>query len=155
MLNNWLSSVSDNKVSSYFSNTFYEQDSFPNLENAKLVFFSSESDFTNLIRHKLNSFHNHFQSTFIDIGTLNTNNSSSIYQVISDLQDGFIIPVLIGVDQTNFFDFCQAMKLENKIDIAANISNSAMIPKGDYCIENIGFQRHLLPKYVFEEIIEK
>lgn len=154
MLNNWLSCVANDKISSYFTDTFYASANFPNLENAKLVVFTSESSFTDLIRLKLSTFFNHFKAPIVDIGKLNTENSSSIYQVISELQDGYIIPVLIGVNKTSFFDFCQAMHLENKLNIGAYISNSAVKSNGTYTVENIGFQRHLLPKYVLEELNE-
>ena len=152
MLNNWLSSVSDDKVSSYFSESYFSNKNFPNLEQVRIVLFGSENEFTDLIRLKLNHLFNHFQTSFVDIGTLNSTSSSSMYQVISELQDGFILPVLIGVDQTKFQEFCKAMQLEKKLDVAAHISNSALLSKEEYRIENIGFQRHLLPKHVFDEL---
>ncbi|MDF1695687.1 MAG: hypothetical protein P1U56_07655, partial [Saprospiraceae bacterium] len=154
MLNNWLTTVSNNKVSSYFTETFHDKDHFPNLENAKIVVFTTHSSFTDLVRLKLNALFNHFSTPIIDIGNLNTKNTSSIYQVVSELQDGYIIPVLMGIDQNAFLEFCNAMNLENKLELAAYISNSALTPSGEYAIENIGYQRHLIPKYILEEINE-
>ena len=100
----------------------------------------------------MSTLHNHFNTLVVDIGVLNVSNNSSIYQVISDLQDGYIIPVLIGVNQSSFVEFCKAMSLENKLEIAAYVSNGALNPQDDYTIENLAFQRHLIPKYILEEI---
>lgn len=152
MLNNWLTSVSEDNISSYFSSTFHNKSDFPNLEEAKIAVFTSDKSFGNLLRSQMSSLFNHSNTTIVDIGNLNVNNNSSIYQVISDLQDGHIIPVLVGVDQNAFIEFCKAMSLENKLDIAAFVSNTAIISNDDYSIENLAFQRHFVPKYIIEEI---
>ena len=152
MLNNWLSPVSDDNISSYFTSVFHSKDDFPNLEGTKIVIFTKNQEFCNLLRLQMNDLFNHFKTTIVDIGVLNTNNNSSIYQVISELQDGFIIPVLLGVDQNSFVDFCKAMSLENKLETAAHISNTAICSTDQYSIENIGYQRHLTPKYIVDEI---
>ena len=102
MLNNWLTPVSDENVSSYFSNTFHSKNDFPNLEEAKIAIFTTDPEFGDLLRAKLSALHNHFNTFIVDIGTLNVSNNSSIYQVISDLQDGYILPILIGVNQYSF-----------------------------------------------------
>jgi len=44
------------------------------------------------------------------------------------------------------------MVLEKKLTTAAHISNSALLPCEEYTIDNIGYQRHLLPKYLLDEI---
>lgn len=152
MLNNWLTPVSSENISAYFTSVFHSKDNFPNLEGAKIVVFTKNDAFSNLFRIKMNALFNHFKTTIVDIGTLNTNNNSSIYQVISELQDGYIIPVLLGIDQQSFVDFCKALSLENKLEIAAHISNTAICSTENYSIENIGYQRHLTPKYILEEI---
>jgi hypothetical protein len=152
MLNNWLTPVSDKNVSSYFSKTFHSKKDFPNLEDAKIAIFTTDHEFGDLLRKKLNLLYNHFSTLIVDIGTLNVNNNSSIYQVISELQDGFIIPVLVGVDQNSFLEFCKAMSLENKLEIAAHVSNGAIIPQDGFAIENLAYQRHMIPKFMIEEI---
>ena len=152
MLNNWLTSVSDEYTSSYFNSIFHKKDNFPNLEEVKIVVFTKNDEFCNLVRTKMSQLFNHFNTTIVDIGTLNTSNNSSIYQVISELQDGYITPILIGVDKSSFVEFCKAMFLENKLDIAAHISNTAIVPSENYKIDNIGYQRHLVPKYILDEI---
>ena len=152
MLNNWLTPVSDENVSSYFSKSFHSQKDFPNLEDAKIAIFTKDYEFGDLLRNKLSVLHNHFNTLIVDIGTLNVNNNSSIYQVISELQDGYIIPVLVGVNQTSFLEFCKAMSLENKLEIAAHVSNGAIIPQDGFTIENLAFQRHMIPKFMNEEI---
>ena len=152
MLNNWLTPVLNENISSYFSSVYHSKEEFPNLENAKIAVFTIGSDFCDLVRNKMNLLFNHFTTTIVDIGNLTSNNSSSIYQVISELQDGYILPVLVGIDQTMFIDFCKAMSLENKLEIAAHVSNLAICPTENYFIENIGYQRHLNPKYILDEI---
>ena len=152
MLNNWLAPVLNENISSYFTSVFHSKEDFPNLEGTKIVVFTKNSDFSNHFRAKMSTLFNHFKTTIVDIGTLNTNNNSSIYQVISELQDGYIVPVLLGIDQQSFIDFCKAMSLENKLDTAAHISNTAICSTENYTIENIGYQRHLTPKYILEEI---
>lgn len=152
MLNNWLTPVSDDNTSPYFTSTFHSENDFPNLEDAKIAIFTHDIGFGNLVRSKMGSLFNHFNSKIYDIGSITVNNNTSIYQVISELQDGFILPVYIGADQDAFNDFCKAMSLENKLDTAAFISNKAMVSSSDYTIENIAYQRHLLPKYKMQEI---
>jgi len=152
MLNNWLTPVSNENTSPYFSKIFHLKDDFPNLENTKIAIFTKNNEFCNLVRQKMGLLFNHFNTTIVDIGTLNTDNNSSIYQVISELQDGFITPVLIDIDENAFIDFCKAMHLEGKLETAAHISNTAIMPSEDYSIDNIGYQRHLTPKYILEEI---
>jgi len=152
MLNNWLAPVMNENISAYFTSVFHSKEKFPNLEGAKIVVFTKNHDFSNLFRSKMNLLFNHFKTTIVDIGTLNTNNNSSIYQVISELQDGYIVPVLLGIDQQSFVDFCKAMSLENKLEITAHISNTAICSAENYSVENIGYQRHLTPKYILEEI---
>ncbi len=152
MLNNWLTSVSSENTSSYFTDIFHVNNDFPNLEGAKIVVFTKNSDFSNLMRNKMSLLFNHFKTTIVDIGSLNTNNNSSIYQVISELQDGYITPILVGIDQTAFLDFCKAMFLETKLEKAAYISNSALVSSENFAIDNIGYQRHLVPKHILEEI---
>jgi len=152
MLNNWLTPVSDNYISSYFNSSFHKNNDFPNLEGTKIVVFTKNHGFCNLVREKMSFLFNHFKTTIVDIGALNTNNNSSIYQVISELQDGFITPILIGVDQTAFSEFCKAMSLEHKLDIAAHISNNAINPSDNYDVCNIGYQRHMVPKYILDDI---
>lgn len=154
MLNNWLTPVSDTNISSYFSTIFHSKEDFPNLEEAKIVVFTKDHEFCNLVRNKIGSLFNHFNTTIVDIGNLNTQNNSSIYQVISELQDGHILPILLGTDQSSFVEFCKAMFLENKLQTVAHISNSAIIPPEDYLIDNIGFQRHLVPKYIIDDIMD-
>ncbi len=152
MLNNWLTTVLNEYTSSYFTDIFHSKEHFPNLENAKVVLFTKDDEFCNLVRLKMNRLCNHFKTTIVDIGNLNTNNNSSIYQVISELQDGYITPVLLGVDQKAFLEFCNAMNLEKKLDTAAFVSNTAVIPTNEFSIDNIGYQRHLLPKYTLDEL---
>ncbi len=152
MLNNWLTPVSNENIASYFTTIFHSNDDFPNLEGTKMVFFTKNNEFSNLVRNKMSLLFNHFKTTIVDIGTLSTDNSSSIYQVISELQDGFITPILLGIDQTSFLDFCKAMSLENKLETVAHISNTAILSTENYAIENLGYQRHLIPKYILDEI---
>lgn len=152
MLNNWLAPVSNENNSSYFSDIFHSKNNFPNLEGSKIVVFTKNDAFSNLVRNKMDLFHNHFKTTIVDIGSLNTDNNSSIYQVISELQDGYITPVLLGVDQVAFQDFCKAMYLEKKLHTAAFVSNTALVAAEDYAIENIGYQRHFVPKYILDEV---
>lgn len=152
MLNNWLTPVSEDNISSYFTSSYHSINDFPNLEETKIAIFTKDQNFGNLLRSKMSNLFNHFNSIFIDIGSLNVSNNSSIYQVISELQDGYIIPVLVGVNQNTFLEFCKAMSLEKKIDIVAQVSNGAIISPDAYTIENIAYQRHLIPKYILEEI---
>ena len=152
MLNNWLSPVNEDTVSSFFNSVYYPKSDFPNLEGAKVVFFTKSHEFSALLRNKMSLLFNHFKASIVDIGNISPNNNSSIYQVISELQDGYILPVLIGIDQKSFLEFCKAMSLEGKLGTAAYISNTAVSSNDSYAIENIGYQRHFTPKYVLEEI---
>lgn len=152
MLNNWLLPVKSENISSYFNSNYHSLNDFPNLEKTKVVFFTSDAAFGNQVRDKLGMFYNSFNATIIDIGNLKVNNTSSIYQVISELQDGHVLPVLLGVDQTTFIDFCKSMSLESKLDGAAYISNKALNPTDSYSIENIAYQRHMVPNYILNEI---
>ena len=154
MLNNWLTPLSGEHTSSYFTSVYHDKDDFPNLEGGKIVLFSKESAFSNLVRQKMDSLHNHFKTSIIDIGVLNSTNNSSIYQAITELHDGFIVPVLLGIDQASFVEFCKALTLEHKLDIAAHVSNTAIGSTDSYAIENIGYQRHLIPKHLFDDILE-
>jgi hypothetical protein len=152
MLNNWLNPVSNDSISSYFDQIYHSKEDFPNLEGAKIVIFTTPDEFSNLVRNKMNVLFNHFKTTIVDIGTLNTSNNSSIFQVISELQDGFITPILLGVNQMAFLDFCKAMSHESKLETAALVSNTAILPNDNFNLYNIGYQRHLVPKYVLDEI---
>jgi len=152
MLHNWLNPVSSDNVSSYFSSSFHSKEDFPNLEGTKIAIFTKQGDFGNLVRQKMNALFNHFQTTIVDIGTLNTNNNTSIYQVISELQDGYILPVLLDIGQDSFTEFCKAMELETKLNSAAFISNTAMASQEEFSLDNIGYQRHLVPKFILDEI---
>ena len=152
MLNNWLTPVANKNTSSYFTSIFHSYKNFPNLEGAKIVVFAKNSEFCDLVRNKMGLLFNHFNTTIVDIGNLNTSNNTSIYQVISELQDGYIIPILIGINQSSFLDFCKAMYLDNKLSTVAHISNTALISPESYSINNIGYQRHLVPKYILDEI---
>ena len=98
MLSNWLSPISSDYCNNYFSDQYSCQGNFPDLTSAKIVVFSREHKFSSAVRSALDRLHNHFETRIIDIGNLNSGNSSAIYQVVSELQDGYILPVLIGVD---------------------------------------------------------
>jgi hypothetical protein len=56
------------------------------------------------------------------------------------------------VDQSAFEEFCKAMSLENKLEIAAHVSNKALTSQNGFTIENLAYQRHMIPKYILEEI---
>ncbi|MFT6334684.1 MAG: hypothetical protein ACI86M_000243 [Saprospiraceae bacterium] len=154
MLSNWLSPLTSDQCSNYFTDKFSCQGNFPDLTNTKVVVFSREHKFSAAVRSALGNFHNHFETTIVDIGSLNSPNASTIYQVISELQDGYILPVLIGVDLDCFKEFCQAMLMEGKLDNCAFISNSITLSNDKYNVANIGYQRHFIPKFQFQEIIE-
>jgi len=153
MLTNWLSPVSDNQVSSYFTSTFSCQGNFPDLMSAKIVVFSRESSFSGAVRSELARLFNHFEVSFVDIGNLNTQNASSAYQVVSELQDGHILPILLGVDHEVFREFCTAMSKEGKLQTCGHISNRVAISTEDVNIENIGYQRHFIPKFQYQEVL--
>ena len=154
MLNNWLNPVPSEGTSSYFNAIYHSSKDFPNLEGAKVAVITRNEAFGNLVRKKTKLLANHFNTPIVDIGSLNTNNNSSAYQVISELQDGHIIPILIDVDLASYQDFCKAMLLENKLRGTAHISNTAVNPSEDFAVDNIGYQRHLVPKHILDEIYD-
>lgn len=153
MLTNWLSPVPDDQVSSYFSTTFSCQGNFPDLMSAKVVVFSRESSFSGSVRAELARLFNHFEVSFIDIGNLTTQSASSVYQVVSELQDGHILPVLLGVDRDCFLEFCSAMSKEDKLHTCAHISNRVELSSGEVNVENIGYQRHYIPKFQYQDVL--
>ena len=154
MLSNWLSPISATQCNNYFDDKFSCQGNFPNLKDAKIVVFSREHKFSEAVRISFEKFYNHFDAKIVDIGNLNSLNATSNYQVISELQDGYILPVLIGVDVDSFKEFCQAMLLEGKLNNCAFISNMVSMPNESFNISNIGFQRHCIPKFRFHEVME-
>ena len=154
MLSNWLNPIESSNGSNYFNQEFSCQGNFPDLKDTKIVVFSRESNFSQKVREALGSLFNHFDTTIVDIGNLNTSNPSSNYQAISELQDGFILPVLLGTDIEAFQEFCNAMKKEDRLNNCAFISNRISLPKEKYNIENIGYQRHFIPKFQYQEVTE-
>ena len=154
MLSNWLSPLNSNQCNNYFTDKFSCQGNFPDLTNAKVVVFSREHKFSAAVRSALGNLHNHFETTIVDIGCLNSANASTIYQVISELQDGYVLPVLLGVDINCFKEFCQAMLMEGKLANCAFVSNGISLSSGEYNVENIGYQRHFIPKFQYQEIID-
>ncbi len=153
MLSNWLSPISSEQCNNYFTDQYSCQGNFPDLTAAKIVVFSRDHKFSSVVRSTLDKLHNHFDTTIVDIGNLTSSNASTIYQVISELQDGFILPVLIGVDLDCFKEFCQAMHLEQRLNNCAFISNGISLSPEMYNVENIGYQRHVIPKFQFQEVI--
>lgn len=154
MLSNWLLPVNESQNASYYSDIFSCQGNFPDLTNAKIVVFSRERAFSGAVRNEMNKLFNHFSVPIIDIGNLNTQNTSSAYQVISELQDGYILPVLVGVDENAFYEFCKALVKEERLNTCAYISNKLAISTNEYNIENIGFQRHFVPKHQYLDVAE-
>ncbi len=154
MLANWLSPILSDQSNNYFNDRFSCQGNFPDLKNAKIVVFFKEHKFSFAVRASLSKLYNHFECEIVDIGNLSATNASANYQVISELQDGYILPVLLGVDIDSFHEFCQAMSLEGKLNNCTFISNSVSLAGNSYNVENIGFQRHYIPKYQFQEILE-
>ena len=92
MLSNWLSPLTSDQCNNYFTDEFSCQGNFPDLTNTKVVVFSREHKFSAIVRSALGKLYNHFETTIVDIGTINSANASTIYQVISELQDGYILP---------------------------------------------------------------
>lgn len=154
MLTNWLSPASSDQNSNYFDKVFSCQGKFPDLKDTKIVVFSREPKFSAIVRNSLSQLFNHFETTIVDIGHLNSENASANYQVISELQDGYILPILLGVDKDAFSNYCKAMSLEGKLTTCTHISNTAITPESEFCIDNLGYQRHFIPKFKFQEIAE-
>lgn len=154
MLSNWLSPISSELCNNYFNDHYSCQGNFPDLTSAKVVVFSREHKFSSAVREVLGNLHNHFDTTIVDIGDLSSSNASTIYQVVSELQDGYILPVLLGVDLDCFLEFCQAMHLEKKLNNCTYVSNQISLSQDNFAIENIGYQRHVIPKFQFQEVLD-
>jgi len=154
MLANWLSPLSSLECNNYFDDKYSCQGNFPDLTDAKIVVFSREHKFSSLVRSSLGKLHNHFDVKFVDIGILNSSNPSTIYQVVSELQDGYILPILLGVDLECFREFCQAMILEGKLSSTCFVSNKIASVKENYNVVNIAYQRHYIPKFQYDEVLE-
>lgn len=147
MLSHWLTANSPELTGNYFTTSFSCQGNFPDLKDAKVVVFSRGDQFSSLVRERIASLHNHFEVKIVDIGLLTSQNASSNYQVISELHDGHILPVVLDVDMDTYKEYCKAMHLEGKLTNTAYVSNTILNAAEDYAIENIGFQRHNIPRH--------
>jgi len=152
MLSNWLIPSKTTTENSFFTSTFSCQGNFPDLSAAKVVVFSVDDEFSEKVRESISKLHNHFSVEIVDIGILSVENISTIYQVISELQDGIILPVFLGVTKDDFWNLCQSMDKEQKINYATFVSNTICLSANNYDINNIGFQRHYISKENYIEI---
>jgi len=73
--------------------------------------------------------------------------------VITELHDGYILPILLGIDYKCFIEFCSALQLEDKLHNCAFISNTIHLSDNAVHYENLGFQRHIIPKFQFDELM--
>ena len=153
MLENWLSPIHSPLVNNYFSDAYSCQGNFPDLSDAKVVVFSRDSNFSSIVRKSIGQLYRHADVSFIDIGVLTVDNPSSIYQVITELHDGYILPILLGIDYKCFIEFCSALQLEDKLHNCAFISNTIHLSDNAVHYENLGFQRHIIPKFQFDELM--
>ena len=147
MITNWLSAVNTNDISSYFDKTYQKGQNFPEIKNSKIALLSSNISFANAVRSSFSSLYNHFETEIIDIGNLVNSNPSAVYQVLSELQEGHILPIILGVKNSEFQELCKSMVMEGKLSNAAFISNHISLAPKEFNIDNIGFQRHLTPKH--------
>jgi len=153
MLSNWLSPIADSEISSFFNQYYDEKENFPDLTAAKVVVFSRAKPFTLQVRRALDKLHNHFDITIYDIGNLSSGNISGVYQILSELQDGRIIPILIGVNRDEFIEICNSLLAESKIPIASFISNKISLQSSKFIVNHLSYQRHLLPLHEVEDLI--
>ena len=152
MLSNWLTPVAQKYSSSFFNETYVSKDRFPDLTAAKVVVFSRDTTIGNEVRNSLNKFEKHYDISCEDIGNLLTTSPSSIYQIISEIQDGNIIPILIGLNNEETSVISRAMVLEGKLFKHAFLSSFCKVPDEDFVIENLGYQRHVVDKSLFHDI---
>ncbi|MEE9439658.1 MAG: hypothetical protein V3V14_11700 [Saprospiraceae bacterium] len=153
MLNNWLSPVSSDTLSTYFDSSYEKINNFPNLRDIRVVFFSKQEKSVNSVRNALSKLYNNFSVPIIDIGNLNKENPSFIYQVISELQDGNILPILVDVSKQDFIELAKAMVAEEKLKKATFVSNCISPLSNNYSTNNIGYQRHFNPAHLLQDVL--
>jgi len=147
MLQNWLSPLNTKfEKSNFFDARFETESDFPELLNAKVAFVVVDKDFGDKIRIDLNRFKNHFSDlSIVDIGDVRKKNSEFILQIIVELIDSGIVPVIIGAEvelclkvQAYLENICHS----NMLSVISNQVKSELLDQ-EYAMF-FGFQRHLV-----------
>lgn len=156
MIENWLKSLSLQDEEYTFPSKRHEYlKEFPNLYKTKVALLSIDEEKGNSIRKSLNLFKNSFPTLeFADLGNVKNNSAEFVLQLVSELIDGDIIPIILGGDDELLFKLSRYMdngKISNQATIISNNVNPEYLKLATDQLSYIGYQRHL----VNSEIIEK
>ena len=110
---------------------------------------------SNSIRKSLNLFQNRFPNIeFADLGNVENNSAEFVLQLVSELLDGGIIPIVLGAEDEVLFKLARCMDNSNICNQATIISNNLnpeyLKLSADH-VSFIGYQRHLVPISLTEE----
>lgn len=157
MLNNWIKGnpVSHNlKNSSIKISSHLDGESLEDLNKYSVGLLSSDNDIALGIKEALSNFHNHFdQINIIDLGTFRKEDPAFNIQLINELVNSNIIPIIINKDFRWFSAITSGItKADNVLNLC--ISNKIQFSEYGLPSDYLGFQRHLVDKDHLNRIMD-
>ena len=156
MIQNWLDSVSDEKIKDYKNYPLGLHGDFfstsTNLEQKKVALITTKNSFCSKLRSELYKLgdHEHFNQ-FIDLGTFKKNHVDFISPLLQELIASDIIPIIVGLDFSEYVNFLNISEAKNNHIITNNISKFLGQVNNTYGYFNfMAYQRHLSEKDILE-----
>ena len=149
MLNNWIKGnppTLNLKNSSIKIATHLEGESLGDLNPFSVALISSDNEIAVGIKEALSNFQNHFnQINIIDLGTFRKEDPAFNIQLINEMINSNIIPIIINKDFRWFSAVTSGItKKDNFLNLC--ISNKIQFSEYGLPTDYIGFQRHLIDK---------
>lgn len=153
MLNHWMKPLETKNIGDFFSDSFNCHANFPDLAKTKVAVFSKHSAFYTSVRTQLDKLYKHYNIEIVDIGTTDIKSASSVYQILSEIMDGGIIPIMLGATIDDFTVFCNALEKEERLHLPCHIGLTPISINNKTNIINLGYQRHIVDKNTFSELL--
>jgi hypothetical protein len=156
MIENWLKSLSLPSEEYTFPSKKHEYlKEFPDLYNTKVALLSVNEQKANPIRTSLDKFKNNFpEIEFTDLGNVMNDSPEFILQLLTELIDGGIIPIILGADEqtlSKLANYLSNQALNEQCTFVSNNIRQSCLEINTETKSFLGFQRHLIDSQLLNE----